>query len=309
VAEHHPALTVGLMVYNEEQHMAAAIESVLRQDFSDYEIIIADNASEDKTGEIASAYANRDARIRYVRHARNMGALNNFNYLVRAAAGSYFVLAGGHDLWSTNFLASLKAALDDDPAAVIAYARTLWIDEAGAALKKRTGFIDTSGRDVVSRFNLTLWNDQNAIYGIHRRSALLNTRLAVDVMGWAAVLLAELAVQGTFIVVPEATWYRRVNRAPETRIAKLRRYHNILFLRPRPIFLPHWAMPWGYVTAVLRSRVSLRERLLLLISALSSLIRYGPMMAWDVAYLFLHVPPLSWFPARNRTQRPKDDDS
>lgn len=278
-----PKVTVGIMAYNEEKYLSQAIESILKQlDFSDYEILISDNASEDKTGQIAQEYADKHKNIRYVRHPQNLGALNNFNSLVKNAQGKYFVLAGAHDLWSPNFLFSLVQALDLDPQAVIAYAPTIWIDEDGKHLNKPTGFIDTSGSNVVERFNMVMWGNQHAMYGLYRLDALRRTRLQLSIIGSGAVMLGELAIEGTFIVFPEATWYRRMNRQPETRQKRLQRYSQVLFSKPRRLILPHWQIPIAYFTGVLRSKTSLPTRLLLIMSATTSLIRYGPAMLLDL---------------------------
>jgi glycosyltransferase involved in cell wall biosynthesis len=60
-----PLVSVGLFVYNGERFLAETIESILNQTLTDFELIISDNASTDRTGEIAEAYSKRDDRIRY----------------------------------------------------------------------------------------------------------------------------------------------------------------------------------------------------------------------------------------------------
>ena len=66
-----PRVTVGVPVYNEAEYLSATMECILQQDFSDYEVIIGDNASEDKSGEIVQQYAQNDRRIRHVRHPKS----------------------------------------------------------------------------------------------------------------------------------------------------------------------------------------------------------------------------------------------
>ena len=68
------AISVGMPVYNGERYLASAIESVLAQTFDDFELLIADNASTDDTEAICRDFASRDPRIRYTRHAENIGA-------------------------------------------------------------------------------------------------------------------------------------------------------------------------------------------------------------------------------------------
>jgi len=281
-----PLVTIGLMVHNEEKFIDQAFKSILGQDFLDYEIVVGDNASTDKTGEIALEHAKRDARIRYFKHPENIGALRNFNFLASHAHGKYFVLAGGHDLWSPNFISRLSDALESNPNAVLAHTPTVWLTEAGEQLAtKKTGFIDTSGQDILGRFNLALWNNQNAMYGMYRVSSLMKTRLLLDFVGAGAILLNELALLGDIIHCTEATWYRRINRKPETRRERMVRYHHILFPESRPVLFTNWRTPFEFVFSILRFRTNFPNKILLLLSALTSFIRYAESMFFDVVLL------------------------
>jgi glycosyltransferase involved in cell wall biosynthesis len=280
--KNYPRLTVGIMAYNEEQYLKETIESILQQDYLNYQIIIADNASEDNTGKIALGFANKFENIRYIRHSQNIGALSNFNSLVESAKGEFFILAGAHDLWSKNFLSQLVDALDCDDDAVIAYAPTVWIDDGGKELAKKTGFVDTSGFKAVDRFNMVMWNDQHAMYGLYRLDALRKTRLQLQILGSGAVMLGELAIIGSFVIVKDAIWFRRVNRNIETQEERIQRYAKTLFSKQRRMVLPHWHIPLAYLTSVLRGKLPLGQRILLILSALTSLLKYGNVMLWDI---------------------------
>ena len=280
-----PRVTVGIMAYNEEKHLAATLDSILSQSFSDYEIIIADNASEDDTSEIARAYAARNPFIRVLRHERNIGALQNFNTLVREARGEYFVLAGAHDLWSDNFLANLSRRLDEDPEVVLAYGITTWVDADGQPLDLKVGFIDTSGLDALARFNLVLWGNPYALYGMYRASALRKTRLQLEFIGSGVLLLSELAILGTFIVDQDVRWYRRQVRGPESTDQRIQRYYRVLFSKPRRRILPYWRVLPAYLGSILRIEIPFLLRLALLASAPNILLRFAKYMAYDVVLL------------------------
>ena len=92
-----PVVSIGLPVYNGEKALARVIDSVLNQTYADFELIISDNASSDSTEEICREYAERDRRIRYVRHSENYGAYWNIHYLVTVARGEYFTLQADDD--------------------------------------------------------------------------------------------------------------------------------------------------------------------------------------------------------------------
>ncbi len=74
-----PAVSIGLPVYNGDNFLAEAIDSILRQTMEDFELIISDNASTDRTEEICREYAAGDSRIRYYRNESNLGAMANYN--------------------------------------------------------------------------------------------------------------------------------------------------------------------------------------------------------------------------------------
>lgn len=101
-----PKVSVGLPVYNGEKYLPQAIKSLLAQTFAEFELIICDNASTDRTQEISRTFTKRDQRIRYHRNPNNLGAAANFNLSFRLSSGEYFKWAAD-DLCAPEFLASL----------------------------------------------------------------------------------------------------------------------------------------------------------------------------------------------------------
>jgi hypothetical protein len=80
-----PLVSIGLPVHNGARYLRAAIDSVLAQTFSDFELIIADDASSDGTVEIARAYAAADPRVRFCPNERRLGLAENHNRVVELA--------------------------------------------------------------------------------------------------------------------------------------------------------------------------------------------------------------------------------
>ncbi len=99
-----PKVSIGMPVYNGEKFIREALDSLLAQTFTDFEIIISDNASTDDTPIICSEYAERDSRIRYVRQAENIGIMKNFQFVLDEAIGEYFMWAAHDDLWGEKFI-------------------------------------------------------------------------------------------------------------------------------------------------------------------------------------------------------------
>lgn len=108
-----PTVSIGLPVFNGEAFLADAIRSLLAQTCADIELIIADNASTDRTGDICKAFAAGDSRIRYIRQEHNIGAAPNFKAALDAATGAYFMWAAHDDLWDADFVADAVDLLAD----------------------------------------------------------------------------------------------------------------------------------------------------------------------------------------------------
>jgi glycosyltransferase involved in cell wall biosynthesis len=106
-------ITIGLPVFNGGSDVGAAINSLLRQSYKNFELIISDNGSSDATEMICRGFAALDDRIRYIRHPQNRGGLANFQDLLEAAIGDYFMWAAHDDIWSENYLAEALDLLED----------------------------------------------------------------------------------------------------------------------------------------------------------------------------------------------------
>jgi glycosyltransferase involved in cell wall biosynthesis len=102
-----PTVSVGLPVFNGAEYLRDSIEALLSQTYTDFELLISDNASTDRTAEICEEYARRDPRIRFMRQKANRGAATNFKLLLDEAVGTYFMWAAADDLVSANWIEHL----------------------------------------------------------------------------------------------------------------------------------------------------------------------------------------------------------
>lgn len=129
-----PLISIGLPVYNGGEQLREAIDSLLAQTESDFELIISDNCSTDEiTQQITEEYARRDPRVRLTRQTINLGAHRNFLWALQQARGDYFMWAAHDDRWSPNYVEVLSRRLNDAPDAVLATGLTEVesIDEKG----------------------------------------------------------------------------------------------------------------------------------------------------------------------------------
>ena len=91
-------------VYNAENFIHNALNSLLDQSFKNFIIIISDNGSTDKTKLICENFLKKDKRIQYIRHEKNRGYVWNFNFVLSQAKTEYFMWAGADDIWHPNFI-------------------------------------------------------------------------------------------------------------------------------------------------------------------------------------------------------------
>jgi glycosyltransferase involved in cell wall biosynthesis len=112
-------------VYNAADTIGTAIAAVLAQTFTDFELIISDNASTDATPNICALAAMSDPRIRILRQKRNLGAIANFHTVLQEAQAPFFMFAAADDWIEPHFIAETLALLAAAPRAVACAPRTM----------------------------------------------------------------------------------------------------------------------------------------------------------------------------------------
>lgn len=267
-----PRVSIGLPVYNAENFLALSLDSLLSQTFEDLEIVVSDNGSTDRTPEICREFAARDSRVRYFHSEENHGAAWNFNRVFELARGEFFKWAAHDDLCSHDFIERCVDRLDQDPQAVWCHARRMEIDDAGQPISpqpKRTQDADEvlaavcSATNVRDRFRAVLYAPPGIpdIYGVGRREALAKTGLHRSYYGADRVYLAELALLGPWLEIPERLFRLRLHSDQSCRI-------------PTPHAQEHWVaggqasrLPrqlrfvQSYVVLILKAPISIRDRL------------------------------------------------
>jgi len=95
---------IGMLAFNGEKNIGEAIESLLRQSFSDITLFISDDASTGRTREICESYAQKDRRVIYYRQPKNIGMFPQFKFVLDKANGEYFMWASHDDIWEKDFI-------------------------------------------------------------------------------------------------------------------------------------------------------------------------------------------------------------
>jgi glycosyltransferase involved in cell wall biosynthesis len=266
MANPKPKVSIGIPVYNGEKYLQQALESILSQSYTDFELIIADNASTDRTREICLTYARKDPRIRYHRNEENIGAAPNHNLLFHLAKGEYFKWAAYDDRIAPNFLAKCVEVMDKHPDVILCMPHASRIDEHGSYAGNHI-FIHGADDPVrTKRFrNFALYNRSgNFMYGLMRASALSKTSLHGSFASSDLVFLAELALYGTFYVLPETLFHRRSHPAQSTKGPLSREWMRTLWfdtsLQDR-LVLPKWFSLFALFRAIRRAPLRRMEHL------------------------------------------------
>lgn len=260
-----PKVSIGLAVYNGENYLAEAIESILAQTFTDFELIISDNASTDRTGEICQRYAACDARIRYQRNATNIGGANNENLTFRLARGQYFRWAAHDDICGAELLANCVAVLDANPEVVLCSTSIVKIDERGypMGLLERTKATSTEPHDRLRELaSMDHWCEES--YGLIRTAVLQKTQLQLNYTDSDRTLLSELCLYGRFYQVPEKLFFKRIHATMSTSIYPKWRermaWFNPAFTLADNITCPHWLQFFHYLEVIKRAPLTPYER-------------------------------------------------
>lgn len=211
-------VSIGMPVFNGEPFIQEAIDSLLTQTFTDFELVISDNASTDRTESICRSYAARDERVRYLRNRTNYGIVYNFNNVFRLSSGKYFKWAASDDVCGRDYLRQAVEMLDEDSSVVLAWGKTRGIDENGNPVELPTEVSDLNAPGSVyssqppvrfRRLMENIWWTDGPFYGLIRSDVLAQTSLHPNHHNGDKILLAELCLHGRFYEIPEDLFFTR----------------------------------------------------------------------------------------------------
>ena len=214
-----PLVGLGLPVYNGENYLREALDSLLAQTWTDWGLVLSDNGSTDGTPAICREYAARDGRIRYLRVERNRGASWNFNRVFQLSNSPLFRWTAHDDICAPTLLESCVAAMRSRPEVVLCHPRTRIIGPRGEAIADYLTHLRTASPEAAVRFHDCLCVDHACfpIFGLIRSDILRLTPLLGDYTGSDRNLLAELALYGPFHEVQDFLFLRRDHPGTSTR--------------------------------------------------------------------------------------------
>jgi glycosyltransferase involved in cell wall biosynthesis len=259
-----PKVSVGLAVYNGENFLAQAIESVLNQTLPDLELIVTDNASTDRTSEICKTYAALDSRVIYHRNATNIGAVRNETLAFSMCRGKYFRWLGHDDVCGRELLAECVAVLEGDPSIVLCQSAVVEFDGTGTPLG-RVDLCDVSSPKPHERFRNVTKTEHNCedFYAVMRADVLRTIKTMGIYTDSDRALLAELALHGRFHRLNKELSFRRVHAKKSTVLFTTRR-DRMIWYDPKyktKLAFPFWMQFADYLTRVSRVRMSIGDKI------------------------------------------------
>lgn len=262
-----PPLTIGLPVYNSERYLTHSLDSLLKQTYGDFRLIISDNASTDRTPEICKDYASRDSRIEYHRNPANIGLSPNFNRVFALADSQYFKWATADDYWAPTMLEKCVAVMESDPAIALCYPKTTLVDGDGGNPRPYEDRLHLMGDNPRERFMQFLEQVRlsHQHLGVARCSMLRRTHMLGEHLASDINLLAELTLYGKFYELPERLFFRRFHRDSSSwqrndRAHQARRYYSAK--SPRMV-LATWRQHYAFFRAVHAAPLGFWDRMVL----------------------------------------------
>ncbi|QFT77351.1 glycosyltransferase family 2 protein [Erythrobacter sp. THAF29] len=207
-----PKVTLAMPVFNGSNYIRDALDSILAQTFTDFELVVCDNASTDETCAIVQEYAAKDPRIVLIRNPKNLGASANYNLGFEHGRGRYLKWCAHDDQLSANFLAECVKVLDASPDVALAFGSTRGItptNEITTPTGADTPSLDSDDPAMRFRQAIELAGTCFPIFGLFRRENLAKSTLHRPYYGSDRAVLAEAALMGKFVRVEDAIFYNR----------------------------------------------------------------------------------------------------
>ncbi len=274
---HSPSLSIGLPVYNGAEYLEEALASVAAQTLTDYEVVISDNASTDGTQAICESHAAKDGRIRYHRNPTNIGSDRNYDRCFELSSGKYFLTLAHDDRLHPDYLERVVGVLEADPSVVFCHSRAFKIDETGGVVGTYDPRPFSESPRLHERFAHAIDSRPSiACLGVIRSSVLRQMPPLCGYPNSDAYRQAELGLHGKLVEIPEVLFYKRDHSSSGGSIPLHERVRFSDPSRAGAIVFPSWRRPAEYARSVLRSPLTLSERLLCFAEIARYVGRRGP---------------------------------
>ena len=194
VKKSQPLVTIGIPTYNRaNSFLPLALNNALNQTYKNIEIVVSDNNSSDNTESVVTSHL--DSRLKYFKHSKNIGPINNFNYCLEQAQGDYFSLLQDDDLIDPDFVESCIKASNNSFDVGIMRTGARVIDAEGKTLHKYPNLVrDSSASEFLRAWieKRTHWFYCSSIFslkklkemgGFHSKNPLVMDLVSIATIG------------------------------------------------------------------------------------------------------------------------------
>ncbi len=258
-----PLITIGIPVFNGDEFIKRRIDSIVNQTYSNFEIIISDNASTDDTSRICQSIINKEKNIHYYLQKKNIGSTNNFNFLIKNASGKYFVLAAVDDIWEPTFLEKNVAILESNSKIVGSIGEVKYF---GGSEKKHeqskiiqvlkkivrkqdVNVLEKHVQSVSGEYNQKInkyfrFNQGSFVYGLFRTSAIQKKIIPVPLSAWDLAFILNILKFGDLHVIDEILFHKFAGGLSSGGIIDIYKRHEIPFY---DLIIPNFSLfKWSW---------------------------------------------------------------
>ena len=233
-------LTVGLPVYNGEKTIKQVLDSILEQTFQDFILTISDNASTDLTEKICKDYAKKDNRIKYVRQTKNIGLLNNFNFLLENAKTKYFVWIAADDHYDRDFFKKNIKILESNENFVGSTSDVIYSGKSDMKDPGSSQVIQLTGSYEEKVVSYLKFNRAASILAIYRTEQFQKSMTYKEYASWDPLIMVKVLEYGDLNVINENLCFR----SPRGLSTK----SYIAYMRKNKYSFSKYLIPYWYVT-------------------------------------------------------------
>lgn len=211
-------VSIGLPVFNGNRFIKRALDSLLKQDYGKFELIISDNASTDTTLSICKEYAAGDKRISVYEQKQNIGSFANFNTVLRLARGEYFMWAADDDYWHPEFISSMVNELENHQEAGVSMCAVDRILDTGEFLDsirfKNRDNPNNKGYFQMLKCITSIKKYNMFFSGLWRTNLLKQATISYEVPKFDRLLISQMALATRFRYVDQVFHIRTHHRQP-----------------------------------------------------------------------------------------------
>lgn len=207
-------ISIGMPVYNGGEYLKEAIASILSQSYTDFELIISDDCSNDTSKEIYTEFAKKDPRLRIYKQKTNIGSIANFNFVLEKAKGEFFMWAAQDDIRDKYALEKLLQLFSTNSKAVLAVSnyKNMWKDTSYSVYPDYN--YDNNSPAFQSIIDFLKTENLSFFYGLHKTENLkkangyhIDSRPFFKSSDFLTIYKALL--RGKLLHTPEVLFYKR----------------------------------------------------------------------------------------------------